>query len=214
MKEKRTRSRRLGHTRTPYPLPLHSHCFLYSSFCKYPPKPLPSHWFQDQKMRFCRGDLGQKEHERTNRTNNASHEWLPHASRSFWRRKGRGIRIGWSVSARLCRGLSLVCRGLSRSVELSSLTPLTPRRRRMQACSQGGFFRGLSRSVKNQQELSSSCSSYPVEYGCRVSRSSTCRPTGRVPTVASTELSRPRRTGAVNKHFVIPVVADSSVGRN
>ena len=48
-KVKRTQSR-LGNTRTPNPLPLHSHCFLYCYFCKYPPKPLPSHWFQDQKM--------------------------------------------------------------------------------------------------------------------------------------------------------------------
>jgi hypothetical protein len=37
--EKDSERRRLGHTGTPDPLPLHSHCFLYCYFCKYPPKP-------------------------------------------------------------------------------------------------------------------------------------------------------------------------------
>ena len=58
-----------------------------------------------------------------------------------WRRHSR---IGWSayrVGSDLCRGLSLVCRGLSRSVELSSC-------------------RGLSRSVEVCRVA--------VELSCRV----------------------------------------------
>ena len=53
MKEKRTR--RLGHTRTPNPLapyPYIATAFFTVIFVNTPlcPKPLPSHWFQDQKM--------------------------------------------------------------------------------------------------------------------------------------------------------------------
>ena len=125
---------------------------------------------------------------RTNKPNddNASHEWLPHASCSFCgtenmaaRHSNRLVRIGSALSRSVVVSLVCVevCRGLSscRAVELDTLTP-----RRMQS---GG---ALSYSVEVCRELSSSCQAI-LSSSCRVTvellssiLSSSCRVSCRV----------------------------------
>ena len=150
-------SRRLGHSVIPEPLtpyPYIATAFFTVIFVNTPLNPCLATGFKTRKCNInaiLRRFRSKRARQRTNRTNNASHEWLPHASRSFWHRNGGGNRIGWSLSARLWRGLSLVCRGLSscRAVELDTLTP---RHRAVR----GG-------SVEVCRELSSSCRAITVE---------------------------------------------------
>ena len=53
---------------TPYPYI--ATAFFTVLFVNTPLNPYLATGFKTRKCRFCRGDLGQKEHERTNRTNN------------------------------------------------------------------------------------------------------------------------------------------------
>ena len=163
MKEKRTR--RLGHTRTPNPLPLHSHCFLYCYFCKYPPKTLPiATGFKTRKCNL--NAILRRFRSKRARSNKSNEQCLssmappcqPLLLAPKWRRhSNRLVHIGSALSRSVVSlSRSVLCRGLSscRAVELDTLTP-----RRMQS---GGV---LSRSGR---ELSSSCRAI-LSRSCRLS---------------------------------------------
>ena len=91
MKEKRTRS--VGGSVIPEPLtpyPYIGTAFFTVIFVNTPLNPYLATGFKTRKcnLNAILRRFRSKEHERTNRTNNASREWLPHASRSFWRSNG------------------------------------------------------------------------------------------------------------------------------
>ena len=118
-------SRRLGHSVIPEPLtpyPYIATAFFTVIFVNTPLNPCLATGFKTRKSNInaiLRRFRSKRARQRTNRTNNASHEWLPHASCSFCgtknmaaRHSNRLVRIGSALSR------SVV--GLSRSVELSS----------------------------------------------------------------------------------------------